>query len=187
MKIGVATPCHVDDTSLLCFCLQSVASLKPSAYLHLVDVNNGEHSLKTIRTNLFNALFDKGCDVVLSCDSDFWLFPKILEHVSLEHVVSFASLTPKLSDITLMMIRLFYPKSWSGLYSLPKHEWEHLKERWDGTDTSVKQLCFKHRFVKRPLYYALRPSRNKPDDFEDRSLFRKLLWLAKCSHAIRGN
>lgn len=183
MKVGVAIPCHIDDKPLLQDCLESVANLNPQAFLHLVDLNDGKRSLKLLRTALFDSLFDKGCDVVLNCDVDFWLFPQILQYVRHDCVVDFAQLERNFSDVPIMLLRLFYPQSWSGLYSLPKHEWERIKTSWDGTDTSVKQLCPNYVFVKRPMYYALRSSMGKPDDFDGKSLFRKVLWMAKRPHA----
>jgi len=183
LKVGVAIPCHVDDKPFLLKCLQSVRALQPKAFDVSVNINRGEKSLKEIRTRLFDSLFALGCDAVLSCDADFYVFPQILKHISATHVVSFAQLEKNLSDIPIMLIRLFYPRSWSGLYSLPKHEWLRIKDLWDGTDTSVKQLCPNYRFVKRPMYYALRSSQNKPDDFKEKNILRKLFWIAKRPHA----
>lgn len=157
MKVGIAVPCFQADLPNLYRCLESIRKLKPQPYRVLVHFNFGL-DLKTIRTELFDSLFSMGCDVVLNCDADFHLFPDILKHVRRDKVVSFNQLERRVADVPVTLVKLFYPKSWTGCYSIPKHVWYgKVRGLWDGTDTSVKQLAGQYMFEKRFCYYALRP------------------------------
>lgn len=182
MEIGIVTPCHVNDQAFLRKCKESIANLNPQPFCHIVNINKGEQSLKQIRTDLFDAAFEKGSDVVLQCSADFWLFPKILAHVRKEVVTSFANLNNRfLSDMMLTGLRLIYPRSWTGCYSLPKEVWEQqVKPAFDGNDTSVHLVLGKRNyvFVRSPLYYAMRPWRRETTKtlLANMSLKRKIHW-----------
>jgi len=89
----------MNDLPFLKFSLNSVRHLSPSPYKVALDINDGDKPLKIIRSCLFDLLFEKGCDVVLSCDSDFWLFPSILENVRDDIAMSFAELKHNISDL----------------------------------------------------------------------------------------
>lgn len=181
MKIGIAIPCHVDDRLYLEECLKSVANLDPQPFCHLINLNRGEISLKQIRSNLFDELFDKQCDVVLNCSSDFWLFPHILAHVRRDIVSDFCSLQNRLlADVISTGIHLFYPDCWTGCYSLPINVWkETIKPSWDGSDGSIKQILGRnYKFVKKPLYYAMRPWRKETTEpfLATMPLLKRLKW-----------
>ena len=156
LKVGVAIPCLVKDLALLNYSLNSVNLLRPRPYHVAVDINDGG-SLREIRGKLFDFLFSKGCDVVLSCDVDFWLFPNILNYVKRDVVVSFAQLERNLADLPQAFVRLFWKRCWSGCYSIPKNVWLEIRGCWDGTDTNVKELVGCYRFERRFSYFALRP------------------------------
>lgn len=156
LKVGVAVPCRVEDKPLLGYCLNSVKHLRPIPFHVAVDINNGG-SLREIRGKLFDFLFESGCDVVLSVDVDFWLFPQILSRVRAERVVSFAQLERNFGDFPQALARLFWGRSWSGCYSIPKHIWFQIRSRWDGTDTNIKELVGDYRFERRFSYFALCP------------------------------
>ena len=183
-KIGIAIPCHVDDLSRLKTCQQSIARLQPKPYKVAVCVNNGEHSLWDFRVALFEQLFAEGCDVVVSCDADFYLMPHVLRYVSVENAVSFQVLSKRFSDVVTALIGLLYPRSWTGLYSLPKDVWDGVKDRFDGTDGSVhKALNGDYRFVKKPSYYSLRGYREENVNrlLRNMSLSSKIKWrLLRC-------
>ena len=180
LKIGLAIPCHVKDLSFLKVCLNSIKHLSPQPYKVEVNVNEGQQSLKDIRSELFDLLFEEGCDVVLSCDSDFWLFPTILQHVKRDIPVSFAELKRSFSDLPMTIIRLFWRGSWSGCYSLPRNVWQYqIKGFWDGTDGSVKKLLKgNYSFIRKFQYYDLRPFRRESVDFvlANKSLGKRLFW-----------
>lgn len=180
LKVGVAIPCHVQDIGFLKCCLNSVKHLSPQPYKVAIDLNEGDKGLKNIRACLFDFLFKKGCDVVLSCDSDFWLFPNILSYVRCDIAVSFAELKRRFSDLPGTLIRLFWRGSWSGCYSLPKKVWQsQIRGFWDGTDGSVKNLLEdNYVFVHRFQYYDLRPFKRESVDLllASKSLGRQLFW-----------
>ena len=157
MKISIAVPCHVNDAEYLRQCLASIEKLNPPAYCHYVAWNTGETTLKDLRIDMFDRLFSQ-CDVVLSCDADFYLFPHILKYVKPNKVTSFAQMENKFwSDIQQTLIRLINPHSWSGLYSIPKTVWSNVKEYFDGSDTSIKNHA-SYVFIRHFCYYALRPT-----------------------------
>jgi len=181
LKIGVAIPCLKKDFPYLEVLYESISRLNPPPFMMMINFNEGTKSLKFYRTELFNTLFNKfKCDVVLSVDADFYLFPNILRYVQSDKAVSFAELKLRFSDILLNLIRLFWPKSWSGCYSLPKKVWENqVKPFWDGTDSSVKKLLKgNYVFVRKFQYYDLRPYKKEAVDFLllRKSLARRLFW-----------
>ena len=156
LKVGVALPCHIKDLALLKYSFNSVNHLRPRPYHVAVDINEGG-SLREIRAKLFDFLFSQGCDVVLSVDVDFWLFPKILSYVRRDVVVSFAQLERNFSDVPQALVRLFWRRCWSGCYSIPESVWLEIKGCWDGSDTNVKDLVGSYHFERRFSYFALRP------------------------------
>lgn len=182
MKIGIATPCHVDDQAYLRECLSSISNLRPQPFAHLININHGESSLHKIRTDLFDGLFDNvECDIVLSCDADFWLFPKILSYIERKIATDFCCLERRFfADLIMAGIHLVYHASWSGCYALPKEIWKkEIKPSWDGTDPSVKDILGRnYKFVKRPLYYALRPWRSETTDpfLASMSVLQRIKW-----------
>lgn len=119
--------------------------------------------MREIKTDLFDYLFQEAhCDVVLNVDADFYLFPHILKYVRFDRAVSFADLKRRPTDLLMALIRLLYPGSWSGCYSLPYHIWQRVKPSFDGTDTSVKRaLQGAYKFERRFCYYDLRPFQKK--------------------------
>lgn len=183
MKVGIATPCHAKDTQYLNLCLDSIDKLDPKPYRHLIDINNGERSLHEIRTGLYDQLFQSGCDVVLSCDADFWLFPQILFHVRRNITTSFCQLEKRFfADLIMKSIHLVYPDSWTGCYSMPKETWKKdIKPFWDGDDGSIKKLLGRNvKFVRKPLYYVMRPWRSTTTKrlLADKTVLEKLKWRA---------
>lgn len=164
MKIGIAVACHERDRAFLqCLgeSLTRALTRTPVTTRVLININKGEKSLKDIKTDIFDYLFEQaGCDVVLNVDADFYLFPHILKHVSSKQACSFAELKRRPTDLLMTLIRLVYPGSWSGCYSLPYHIWQRVKPNFDGTDTSVKRaLQGQWKFIRRFCYYDLRPYR----------------------------
>lgn len=167
MRIGIGTPCHLDDVNHLRECRSSILHLDPKPYAHAVDLNQGDRSLREIREDLFDTLIAKGCNVLLQCSSDFYLFPSILKHVRRDVVTDFGMLqvhTSKarfLENFIVTAQHLFYPHCWTGCYSLPKEVWlNQVKDSWDGSDGSVREIIgHNYKFVKKPLYYAMRPWR----------------------------
>jgi len=181
LKIGIAIPCLEKDFPYLKGLKDSISRLDPPPFIHIVNFNNGSKSLEFYRSELFDSLFNIAqCDVVLSVDVDFYLFPHILRYIRSDKAVSFADLKLRFTDVPLNLIRLFWPKSWSGCYSLPKKVWENqIKPFWDGTDGSVKELLKgDYVFVRKFQYYDLRPFKSASVDFllSRKSLARRLFW-----------
>ena len=176
MKIGVGVPCHVNDEDLLDRCMTGIRQLDPAPHAIYVHKNRGEGGLKGVRNAMFTELFHE-CDVVLNCDVDFYLFPDILKHVRGDFVTSFAFLTRSLSDVPQSVARLL-GFGWTGCYSIPKPVFEAIRSTWDGTDTSVKNLALRYRFVKTPKYYVVRAWR--PETIRrlhrEMPLARRLKW-----------
>ena len=157
MKVGIVIPCHVEDMGLLAYCLNSVKQLSPKPYRVFVDINDAD-SLKEVRVGLFDRLFSVGCDVVVSCDADFYLHRHVLKHVSGRRVTSFAQFEGNLGDLQQAFVRLFWRRCWSGLYSIPAPLWSRIKELWDGSDGSVHAIVGDdYKFVRRFCYTPLRP------------------------------
>lgn len=176
LKIGIAIPCHVNDKRFLPFCLYSIANLNPPPYTYLVDINRGEGGLKSIRTRLFEQLFET-CDIVLQCDVDFYLFPDILSYVDEKRVTSFCHLTRKFVDVIKIIARLISRNPWTGCYSIPKSIWHKIKTSpsWDGTDTSIQKIVGNYKFVYTPKYYIMRRSpRRFQVALSDKGLLRKI-------------
>ncbi len=181
LKIGIAIPCHVDDNDWLATCLQSVQNLNPEPYTYMVNLNNGEGGLKTIRTNLFDNLFEKGCDVVLSCDVDFFLFPDILKYIRSDKAVSFCWLQGRPIDALQVILRRLTRKPWAGCYSLPKHIWETVKKSntWDGSDGSVSRIVGDYDFIHSPKLYLMRRSDETISfGLSRKGIFQKVKWMA---------
>lgn len=186
--MGIAIPCYIDDIEFLKVCLSSIANLDPQPFHIEIDVNEGKKSLRQIRGGLFDSLFSEGCDAVLQCSSDFYLFPHILKHISEREVVTFTPLTRKVYDVTFALHRLFLPRStWSGCYSLPKNVWfETVKASFDGFDSSVSKAVKKWK-VKSFQYYVLRPYQEKTTKILVASfpLWKRLLWQLLRFKAVR--
>jgi len=126
----------------------------------ITGFNTGVDDLGIYNITLFERAFNRGCDVVLKCSADFHLFPQIFNHVRSDKVVSFALLERSLADIPRAFLHLFYPKCWTGLYSLPRKVFEAVKDRWDGSDGDLHRLVRDdYVFCRRPMYYVLRPSK----------------------------
>ena len=162
MKIGVAIPCHVEDVRYLKKCLFGISRLNPQPYRVEVDINRGERTLRLIRESLFDKLFSDGCDVVLQCSADFYLFPTILRYVQRQRIVTFPFLTYRVSDLATFTLTLL-GRGWTGFYSLPKKVWfNKIRDNWDGTDRSIRKMITKREFhcVKKPCYRAMRPWKN---------------------------
>jgi len=158
VKIGIAVPCHIDDLDFLKKCLFGISQLNPKPYRVEIDVNKGERSLREIRESLFDKLFSKGCDVVLQCSADFYLFPKILKYVQRERIVTFSFLVYRISDLTTTILVLL-GRGWTGCYSIPRDVWfNKIRDKWDGTDGSIRKLVRKGEYVsiKKPCYRAMR-------------------------------
>jgi len=180
VKIGVAIPCHLEDLSFLRKCLFGINQLNPKPYRIEIDVNKGERTLREIRERLFDKLFSEGCDVVLQCSSDFYLFPKILRYVQRERIVTFPCLTYRISDLPMMILTLL-GRGWTGCYSLPKQDWfNKIKDKWDGTDRSIRNLIKKREYIciKKPCYRAMRPWRSSTLKVElPKMSFSKRFWF----------
>lgn len=176
-KIGLAVPCYTEDIPYLAGLSLSIARLNPYPDKVKIEVNQGP--LKTVREHLFDELFQT-CDVVLSADADFYLFPHILRYIRRNQAVSFADLKTRVSDLPISLIRLVWPHSWSGLYSLPRETWfNQIKPFWDGTDGSIKQLLNgNYHFVKRFSYYDRRPYARASVHacMQQRSFFKKMAY-----------
>jgi len=148
LKIGVAIPCHVDDLRYLPNCLSGVSQLNLKPYAFLVDVNNGDSSLREIRGRLFDALFSAGCDVVLQCSVDFYLLPNMLNYVDANKVATFPFLARRLSDFTMLFFWLM-GRGWSGCYSIPKSVWfNQVREKWSGFDNSVLKIVGRKNVIR---------------------------------------
>ncbi len=148
LRIGVGIPCHVRDLTLLSnYSLPSVFNLNPSPDVIAVNINRGEGGLKKIRTDLFDALFEKyDCDVVFNTDADMIVSKDVLKYVKEDKVVSFGSIykTP-IATIIRLLLRFTLiglgRKSWRGTYSLPRKIWlEKVRNSdiWAGFDSSLR-------------------------------------------------
>jgi len=159
MKIGLAIPCLEKDVPYLKGLEESISRLDPPPFVHIINFNDGAKSLEFYRSELFEHLFNIAqCDIVLSVDADFYLFPHILRYVRSDKVVSFADLKLRFTDVPLNLIRLFWPRSWSGCYSIPAKIWDNIKDQFDGSDTSIKKAIEpNYVFIKRFCYYDRRP------------------------------
>jgi hypothetical protein len=178
-KIGIAIPCHVDDKHFLPTCLHAIEKLEPKACTYLVDLNRGEGGLKEIRTRLFDKLFAT-CDVVLNCDIEFYLFSDILYHVRDGRTTSFSFLLRGFSDIIKIVARLLSRHPWTGCYSIPKSDWNVVRNSslWDGTDTSIQRIIKNYVFVHTPKYYLLRRSPRRINAaLAQKSLLGKIRYL----------
>jgi hypothetical protein len=178
-KIGIAIPCYVDDKRFLPTCLHAIDRLEPKAHTYLVDLNRGEDGLKEIRTRLFDKLFAT-CDVVLNCDTEFYLFPDILSHVRDQKTTSFSFLLRGFSDIIKVVARFLSRHPWTGCYSIPKSDWNMVRNSslWDGTDTSIQKIVKAYAFVYTPKYYLLRRSpRRIKVALAQKSLLGKIRYL----------
>jgi len=187
-KIGVAIPCHIKDRLFLKQCLFGIENLNPKPYRVEVDVNEGERSLHQIRENLFDKLFSIGCDVVLQCDSDFYLFPKILRYIDAKKVTTFSCLARRLSDVTMLLLALS-GRSWTGCYSIPRNVWfNEVRDSWNGTDADVLRIVGRKNVVsvKTPSYYALRAWQKSgvKKMLKKRNLLYRLFWMGTRFKAI---
>jgi len=178
VSVGIAVPCFQADLPNLYRCLESIRKLNPPPHRVLVHYNFGL-DLKTIRTELFDSLFRMGCDVVLNCDADFYLLPHILRYVRSDRVVSFNQLERRVADVPMTLAKMFWNRSWTGCYSIPRQIWfSRVREWWDGSDSSVKRLAGKYVFERRFCYYALRPWQTETTRklLVKMSLPKRLLW-----------
>jgi len=147
LRVGVAIPCHISDIPILKYCLASIKELNPQPHKVSIDINEGEKSLKQIRTSLFDSLFET-CDVVLSVDADFYLFPNILSKVRNDKVVSFMCFYRKHYVFSLTCMRILFFNGWTGLYSIPKKIWfETVRDNFNGTDSSVNRSLGKFNWI----------------------------------------
>lgn len=188
MKVGIAIPCHEDDLPIFRNCRESLCNLNPQPYRVAIDVNKGNKSLMEIRQNLFEGLYALGCDVVLQCSADFYLFPHILRHVSTREVVTFTNLNRRRWDLFFTLHGLLLRnRSWTGCYSIPRDLWFDLvRDQFDGTDSSVAKAVGRWK-VKALQYYALRPY----DEENTRKLlasfpfWKRVLWQLVRMKAVR--
>jgi len=186
--VGIAIPCYIKDLKFLEVCLSSVEHLDPSPSSVAIDVNEGERTLREIRAELFDSLFNDGCDVVLQCSCDFYLFPHILKYVSEKDVVTFTPLAKQFYDLTFTIHRLLISQlTWSGCYSLPKKIWlNRVKQSFDGSDTSVSKNIEKWK-VKSFQYYLLRPYQKTTTKklLASFPLWKRLLWQLMRFKAVK--
>ncbi len=148
LRIGVGIPCHVRDLNLLSkYSLPSAFNLNPPPDVIAVNINRGEGGLKKIRTDLFDALFEKyDCDVVFNTSADMIVSKNALKYVKENKVVSYGAIfkTPIATIINLLLrftIVARKRKSWRGTYSLPRKTWfEKVRnsEVWAGFDSSLR-------------------------------------------------
>ncbi len=184
MRVGIAIPCHVQDKPYLQECLGTIANLNPEPHRVLINMNNGNQSLQTIRTQLYDELFTD-CQVVLQCCADYHLFPDILKHIHPSKVTSFNRLNRGLTDIPRLILHILQDlrrgRSWTGCYSIPKHLWKTVRNHpvWDGTDHSLHQILgANYVFVLQPKLWLQRRSENRLQDFLDEPWsWRKLFSL----------
>lgn len=157
-KVGVAVPCFFGDVCYLGQCFESIHGLFPQPSFVAVDVNLNSSKTES-RRKLFDFLFfEKGCDVVLVCDVDFYLLPKILWFVKKDRVVSFPALTLRRWDLPLVFIWLLFG-GWGGCYSMPLKVWKVYGSRFEDLDSGIWHVLGKWNFDfhKGFCYYALRP------------------------------
>lgn len=148
LRIGVGIPCHVRDLNLLSkYSLPSIFNLNPPPDVIAVNINRGEGGLKKIRTDLFDALFEKyDCDIVFNTSADMIVSKDALKYVREDKVVSYGAIfkTPIATMINLLLRFIIVArkrKSWRGTYSLPRKTWlEKVRnsEVWAGFDSSLR-------------------------------------------------
>lgn len=167
MKIGIATPIHEKDYKYTALNKLSVQELNPKAYIHLAYPNDGKRGLKYYRTYLFNHLFDIGCDIVLNCSVDHFLFKDILTFIEEDKVTTFAYFKKRISFLLDFIRFKLSPNMWTGVYAFNKEFWELLKkdESFDGNDSSVMRFAQKINYpvnrIRRPSYMLMNPSKGK--------------------------
>lgn len=173
MKIGIGVAFSFSHYERFWKCFnESVSKLDPKPDCFLPYFNKrGLERLKEIRSRIYDKLFfDCDCDVVLSCDADFYLFPKILRYVDGKRIVSFCFFPfdrhYHLSTLLFIMLKrsltrlLWKPNAWAGCFSLPRRNWNFIRRHrlWDGTDSSIHRIAkdfMGYSFVLLPKYYLL--------------------------------
>lgn len=95
----------------------------------MVNINNGEGGLRKVRTDLYDALFQKyNCDIVFNLAADMLVFKDTLKYARSDKIISFGSLykTPIASLIMLTIRTLSILKGgrcWRGCYMIPRNVW----------------------------------------------------------------
>jgi len=176
MKIGIAVPCRYNDIPTLeKYCLPSITNLNPKPDTVSIYLNKGKtvnrfkknQILKKIKEKLYHNLFvNHKCDIVLQCDSDFYLFKDILKYVNKGYLTNFITMvkTP-LASLMKVVFCNFVKNTWSGCYAIPKQVWYKQvinSPYWDGTDTGVKlAVKLNYRSIRTPKFMLMRRSKKR--------------------------
>lgn len=161
MKVGIGIPCRKSDIPVVeRYALASISRLDPAPYKVYIYVNEaGYDGLGRVRAHIFDTLFERGCDVVLQCSTDYILFRDILAHVSIDQSTGFGYIfsTP-FATLIAVTRRLLARNPWTGCYALIKSDWDTIKasEIWDGHDWSVQKNITSLNVVKWPKFMARR-------------------------------
>ena len=147
-RVGVGIPGHVRDLELLSkYSLPSAFNLDPEADVIAVNINQGEGGLKKVRTDLFDALFEKyDCDIIFNVSADMIISKDVLKYVREDKVVCYGNILKapisNIISLSLRFVGLALKKNlWNGTYSLPRKIWlEKVRdsEEWTGHDTSLR-------------------------------------------------
>jgi len=182
MKIGIATPIHESDIEYMTYNKRSIRDLEPKSYLYISFLNNGSKGLKYYRTWLFDQLFSQGCDIVLQCSVDYYLFKDILSFIEENKVTTFAYLKHKFSFIIDWLRFKLSPNMWTGCYAITKEFWDAIKKdgSFDGNDYSIMKFAEKINYpikrVRRPSYILMNPTKSDPfKNIENYPLWKRII------------
>lgn len=195
LKVGVAIPCHVRDIEIcLKYPMPTLALLDPKPHKILVDVNEGTYGgLKTIRTRLFDKLFDvHDCDIVLSIAADYRMINKnIINEMSLNRVMNYGRFfnTPIIGFVHYMARRLTRTP-WSSMFSIPKAIWfDQVRDNplWNGKDGDIPRcvdmdydshLGINYMLMRRNTKRLVEGALYNPA-FRERGLIRRLIKMSQ--------